>query len=220
MSVKKYSSINMKRGSIMFCPKCGTQVPDGSPFCSSCGAPLGQQQAPMNQGGFGQPTGNAGGSYNQMDFKPANLLNDFKRTFSEKKFEVQQFIAFGGVALLFITLFLPFFTASSTYKSYIAVSGGSDSLFSTGFAHWFFLLFLVIPAGFFFAACKRYLGVIAAGGVALLDFIIEWATFGKYKGIDLSAFLSKGVGFWFLMICTLAILGAGIWGFLESKKKN
>ena len=29
----------------MFCPKCGTQNPDGSKFCKGCGAPLGAQSA-------------------------------------------------------------------------------------------------------------------------------------------------------------------------------
>ena len=31
----------------MFCPNCGTQLPDGSAFCSSCGAQLGGAQAPQ-----------------------------------------------------------------------------------------------------------------------------------------------------------------------------
>ena len=25
----------------MFCPNCGVQIPDGSAFCGTCGAPLG-----------------------------------------------------------------------------------------------------------------------------------------------------------------------------------
>lgn len=31
----------------MFCPKCGTQVPDNAQFCSNCQAPLSQQPAPQ-----------------------------------------------------------------------------------------------------------------------------------------------------------------------------
>ena len=34
-----------------FCPKCGTQVPDGAVFCTSCGSPVGAtggQQAPIS----------------------------------------------------------------------------------------------------------------------------------------------------------------------------
>ena len=30
----------------MFCPNCGTQLPDGSQFCGNCGAPQNAQQAP------------------------------------------------------------------------------------------------------------------------------------------------------------------------------
>jgi hypothetical protein len=34
----------------MFCPKCGTQNPDGSKFCKGCGAPLGGQPAASHVG--------------------------------------------------------------------------------------------------------------------------------------------------------------------------
>ena len=66
----------------MFCPKCGAQVPDGSPFCASCGAPMAQQQPqqPMNQGGFGQPMGRPGASGNPFDFN--DIINSFKANIS------------------------------------------------------------------------------------------------------------------------------------------
>lgn len=41
----------------MFCQKCGTELPDGSAFCASCGAQQGEVQqpvvAPIPQGQFG-----------------------------------------------------------------------------------------------------------------------------------------------------------------------
>lgn len=33
----------------MFCPNCGTQVPDGSAFCQNCGANLAAAQQPVQQ---------------------------------------------------------------------------------------------------------------------------------------------------------------------------
>lgn len=45
----------------MYCPRCGTQIADGSSFCSSCGANLAQPQPPayMNAAPYGaQPYSN------------------------------------------------------------------------------------------------------------------------------------------------------------------
>ena len=92
----------MKRGSIMFCPKCGAQVPDGSPFCASCGAQLGQQQAPTNQGGFGQPTGNAGGNKLPFDLNPANMIQDFIAFFKKPSATIQQIIGWAAALLMLI----------------------------------------------------------------------------------------------------------------------
>ena len=49
-----------------FCPKCGTNVPDGTQFCPSCGAQLGAapasnpQPQSYTQQPYGQPTANPG----------------------------------------------------------------------------------------------------------------------------------------------------------------
>ena len=75
----------------MFCPKCGAQNPDGSPFCASCGAQLNaaQPQQPVNQGGFGQPMGNAGG--NGMKLNPAEIINDFLAFFKNPVVSVEHY---------------------------------------------------------------------------------------------------------------------------------
>ena len=41
----------------MFCPKCGTENPEGAKFCSKCGAELGVSAAPSNPGkGSSEPS--------------------------------------------------------------------------------------------------------------------------------------------------------------------
>ncbi len=45
----------------MFCQKCGAQLPDGSAFCTSCGAPTGSAQ---NPNGNNQPNNPQGGPQN------------------------------------------------------------------------------------------------------------------------------------------------------------
>ncbi len=38
----------LKKESVMFCNKCGNNVPEGNRFCPSCGSPVGAQQAPAS----------------------------------------------------------------------------------------------------------------------------------------------------------------------------
>ena len=208
----------------MFCPKCGTQVPDGSPFCSTCGAPMGQQAAPANQGtgammqqGFVAPVE----TVKQTDFNSSNILRDFANTFKTKSFRIPMFIAWGGALLMFITLFLPFFSQKSTSIYGVSISGDSKSLFGCGFAHWHFLIWTIICSVFFVIA-KRYIAVIAAGGVAVIQFFVELITFDKVVAFGESTTsngLKAGAGVYFLIISALAILAAGIWGLVDRKQQ-
>ena len=213
MSVKKYSSINMKRGSIMFCPKCGTQVPDGSPFCSSCGAPLGQQQAPTNQGGMNftnQPNnygGNSGSSNDQFDFNPSNMINDMLAFFKKPAVTIQQIIGWAGALLLLISTFLPNYKYS--VSSIIKVSVGGN-LWETRHAIYNILLLLFVLCAIFFIIIKKHIGVIAAGGLIFIWWIIDIASKGSI--------LTTGIGLWLFFLSSLAIIAAGVWGFIESKK--
>lgn len=211
----------MKRGSIMFCPKCGAQVPDGSPFCSACGAPMGQQAAPMNQpmGGMQQSFVPQGPTVKQTDFNSSSLIKDFAATFKSKNFKIPMFIAWGGAFLMLITLFLPFFsTKASVYG--VTIKGISKSLFGSGFVHWHFLIWVILGS-FFLVTAKRYIGVIVAGGIAAIQFIVELITFDKVvaMGESTTAKFSTGVGVWFLLISSLAILAAGIWGLVDKKQQ-
>ncbi len=196
----------MKRGSNMFCPKCGAQVPDGSPFCSSCGAPMAQQtQQPMNQANnFG---GNSGSSNNQFDFNPANMINDMLAFFKKPAVTIQQIIGWAGALLLLISTFLPNYKYS--VSSIIKVSVGGN-LWETRHAIYNILLLLFVLCAIFFIIIKKHIGVIAAGGLIFIWWIIDIATKGSI--------LTTGIGLWLFFLSSLAIIAAGVWGFIESKK--
>ena len=205
----------------MFCPKCGAQVPDGSPFCASCGAQLGQQQAqqPMNQGGFGNPMGNAiGNAFKSTDLNPKNMLNDFVAFFKKPTITIQQIIAWAGALLLFISTFLPDYS----YK-YRGVKLLSYNIWNGRAAfYWlFFLLFFL--AAIFFSIAKRDICVLAVGAASvlwsLLNIIFLNVSDAEKLIYGSTVELTRSVGCWLLLLSSLAILGAGIWGFLEAKKK-
>jgi hypothetical protein len=191
----------------MFCPKCGAQVPDGSPFCSSCGAPMAQQQAPTNQGmNFNQPKA-SGGSNDQFDFNPANMFNDFLAFFKKPSATIQQIIGWAGALLLLISTFLPNYKYSISSYFKVSVSG---NLWETRHAIYTILLLLFVILAIFFIFIKKHIGVIAAGGLIFLWWIIDIAS--------KTSLYSTGIGLWLFFISSLAILGAGIWGFIDSRK--
>lgn len=192
----------------MFCPKCGAQVPDGSPFCSSCGAQMGAQQPqqPMNQGGFGQPTGNAGG--NQFDFNPANMINELVAFFKKPSATIQQIIGWAGALLLLISTFLPNYKYSVSSFIKVSVNG---NIWETRHAAYNIFLILFVLLAIFFVTIKKHIGVIGAGGLLFIWWIIDIAT--------KTSLYSTGIGLWLFFLSSLAIIAAGVWGFLESKKK-
>lgn len=191
----------MKRGSNMFCPKCGAQVPDGSPFCSSCGAPMAQQtQQPMNH------ANNFGGNSN--GFNPQDMVNDFKSNITDiKSFGIPQFVALGGAVVLLISMFLPYLK--------VTVFGLSKSanFFDGGALHWI-LGILIALCSAFLAVTKKGLNMLIAGGVAVLFFIFEWI----FQFKDTLGVVSKGAGFYIMLLACLAIAVGGVLQFLQDKK--
>ena len=193
----------MKRGSNMFCPKCGAQNPDGSPFCASCGAQMGQAQQPqqpMNQ------SNNFGGNSN--GFNPQNMVNDFKSNITDiKSFGIPQFVALGGAVVLLISMFLPYLK--------VTVFGLSKSanFFDGGAFHWI-LGILIALCSAFLAVTKKGLNMLIAGGAAVLFFIFEWI----FQFKDTLGVVSKGAGFYIMLLACLAIAVGGVLQFLQDKK--
>ncbi len=190
---------NVKRGSIMFCPKCGAQNPDGSPFCASCGAQIGAQQPQqpmMNQGGGNNPMGG---------FNPQDMMNDFKNNIGNfKSFKLAQFITLGGAAVLLISIFLPFL---SVKMFGISVSA---SLLKGGALHWLLAILIALCAGFV-AVTKKGMPMLIVGCVAVAYFIMEFF-------VQKEEFATFSIGFYFMLLGCAAICVGGVMQFLEDKK--
>lgn len=180
----------------MFCPKCGAQNPEGSPFCGACGAPLSQQQAPVNQGGSNPMNG----------FNAQDMINDFKSNITNfKSFGIAQFIALGGAVLLIVSLFLPFIKVGFLG---ISVSG---NMFKAGALHWLLAILIALGSAFL-AVTKKGLNMLIAGCVAVAYFIME----AIWQHEDFATFT---VGFYFMLIACAAICVGGVLQFLADKKK-
>lgn len=207
----------------MFCPKCGAQVPDGSPFCSSCGAQMGAQQPqqPANQNFAANFNSQVGNAFKSTDLNPKNMINDFVAFFKKPSATIQQIIAWAGALLLFISTFLPHHS-----ESLRGVKLFSYNLWTgRGFFYWLFFLIFIL-ATLFFATIKRDICVLSVGAAcvlwSLLDIITTKSKLSGTEKILVGNYyeLSKGVGCWLILVSSLVILAAGIWGFLESKKKK
>ncbi|MBQ9557818.1 MAG: DUF4234 domain-containing protein [Clostridia bacterium] len=60
-----------------FCRNCGANVPDNTPFCAACGAPVDAQPQPQPpyQQPYGAPNGNNGVSFGQRNIAVAIILS-------------------------------------------------------------------------------------------------------------------------------------------------
>lgn len=178
----------------MFCPKCGTQVPEGGTFCPSCGNQMTQQaaqQAPVNR----SSSSNGG-----LNFP--GMIDDIKTNIKDPKaWGIPAYLMLGGVLLYFISIFLP----------YQGLLGYTQNFAQIGGALLVIVTLILLCATSFAAIAKQAQAMMTMGGV-MLGFTIAVAI-GKSE-----AFLSFAVGFYFMLISAVAILVGGIMKFREDKK--
>jgi len=190
----------------MFCPNCGAQLPDGSVFCSSCGANIGAQTAqPINAAvaPVAQSAAPVAASAGKVNILGAVLAG-----------------------LLFFTLLLPFqpkgamvITKPEGWIMILIVIGACilAALKMDG------LFVLVSAAGFivyFLAAILVTFGVHKSGlGISVedLESIIEIAS--KSSSSIVSYYKTPGVGITFGMICTLGMVLSPIINRLFARRK-
>lgn len=93
----------------MFCPYCGTQLPDGSAFCGNCGKPLSQQPA-SNAAPAAQPAGMPPAPSPQPGNVPSTTPPDFNQQTpfgakpAKKPFQVTRGMTIGILAVAVVAV--------------------------------------------------------------------------------------------------------------------
>ena len=100
----------------MFCGKCGSQIPDGSGFCGSCGAPVGQKRPIQPQGQIRQQQQkfqqNVRRAQSQQTYAAQQSYYDDsgfaapKPVSNKKKFMILGIIAAAVVVVILLIIFL------------------------------------------------------------------------------------------------------------------
>ena len=208
----------------MFCPKCGAQLPDGTTFCTNCGAALSQQEAPQQaapQQTYQQPQQGYQQPYQQQPYQQtyqqpyqapvqelptqpftskgiiATLIYNLTKP---KLWGIPQFIALGAAFFYFIAMLLPYMSYSIASTNYF--SAGASSIIPA-----FLLIFFVAGMSFTKNGCM----MIIAGGVMFF--------FSVFRGAMVSGGVSLSVGFVFMLLASLAATGAGVYQFILEQKK-
>ena len=202
----------------MFCPKCGAQVQDGNTFCTSCGNQFAQQAAPQpapqqqyqqpyqqqyQQPVYQQPAPRPPKPVlPQQPFTSKGIINTFLANLTNPRcWGIPQFIAFGASFLYFIAMIMP----------YVSGYGSSSSYFSAGASS-------VIPAIFLLlGVCSVAItknGVMMSG-IGLVAFFHT-----LFGGASVASAISLSVGFVFMLLASIAMLGAGAFQLFFDFKKQ
>ena len=211
----------------MFCPKCGAQLPDGTTFCTSCGQPLAQQAAPQQQAyqqpqyqqpqpqqyqqpyqpqyqqQYQQPQYQQPQPYQPLPTQPFTsdgILKTFLHNLTNpKSWGVPQFIALGASFLYFMAMIMPYVSYGSNSSSYF--SAGASSVIPA-----IFLILGVCSVAF----TKNGIMMCGIGLVAFFRTL--------FGGASVASSISLSVGFVFMLLASIACVGAGVFQFILEKK--
>ena len=88
----------------MFCPNCGAQIPDGTKFCTSCGASLEAAQQPQQQPQYQQPQ-------QQYQQPPQYQQSQYQQQYQQQQYyqaNSQPSVGFGEAIKLFFVNYTNF----------------------------------------------------------------------------------------------------------------
>lgn len=193
----------------MFCPKCGAQLPDGSVFCSACGAQIAQQAAQQVDQAVEQVAAQAA--------PVAPVAQAAAPVAKPVSFDITKINILGAVfsVFLFICLFMNFQSGGDMFIKYPE--------------GW--LLIVVAVAAIFFAFTKMdsffMIASLAAVAVVFLTLLLIAVGVHGTGSSALDAFASAfgfdprvpGTGVTFALTCSLVMLASPIINRLFAKRK-
>lgn len=168
----------------MFCGKCGNEVNENEGFCANCGEPITSQDTTDKVSAYTPDTTTGSATGFKFDLKKANI------------------IALVSSAIMIIMTFLPYASVEfmGMSESVSLTSEGGDGIF-----------FIIIALlGIVFGLLSNKKALIVVGGIAcalMLFEVISFADFADEMGAY-SDFLSKGIGFWLMILSSVGLLAA------------
>lgn len=212
----------------MFCPNCGSQVPDGTQFCGVCGSriimaavqtdhyPKPQQiiQQPQDQ----QPQQPQYQAYQQpqqpqqpqyQPYRQPQYQQPVSRNSTQSRSSAKIILGLLGAVLIIGSIFLPY---RSFFGMDINMLDAEPDLLIDGFADtWLFLGLAVI--GGVFAVANIGIGQLFAGLASLGLWVYELVVL-----IDSSALDLVSIGFYGLAVGSLVLLIGGLVSMAKKKE--
>jgi hypothetical protein len=199
----------------MHCTNCGNELAEGANVCGYCGTPVNggaipqgqpQGQPAQQQETYGQPQGSQ--PYNTFQQAQPNQYT-FGQDGQKKILEKFNIYAIVCAAILAFSTLLPFasvsFLGMSVNKS---LMDGGDG--------WFFLVVAVIVV--VLSLKNINIGVIVMGVISIILMIVEMNSFGDIDS-EYADLVSKGAGYYLMILGSIGVLVSGIVKFVMDKKK-
>ena len=191
----------------MFCPKCGTQLPDGSRFCASCGSQLGGAPAPAAapQAGYVPPV---------QPIKPGITVPGLAT--NDLGMLVSVVSAIVGIVAFFMPIISLSVFGSTTTLSAKQMTFGTTVYGMSMDGEFANILFLVIPVTALVVSLlvKGKPGAIARVVVAviLLGFVFAWKGQVDDQGYG---FFTMGIAFNLFVLSGAAVAVGGVLSLLK-----
>ncbi len=187
----------------MFCPKCGSNLPDNAVFCNSCGNKLQNRVAPSAQPAPGSQAAPIPQATRIPQATPAAGVAAPHRSAGLKTTPLTIIVTVLALLSLVFTL-LPWFETSSS----LAVGTGAVNQFTSA---------LGASKSYAFADSYTVWSLIGLAGV-FQDYVSAMGSFGGSRASGAAALVTAGS--WLCLILWLVSLVLTIWGLIRTFTRN